>query len=557
MLLDLLLTPLRLLVAILRLLARLVARPKLPDFVDYRLAGTLRWRDLHRRRWAFGRRRSGPTVHGLLRSFAEVEREPAVRGVVLRVEKLHASRARLLALRAGLERLRAAGKEVVLYWKHADNRHFALVPAASRVVLAPGGPVHLLGYAAAVTVLREALDNAGVLPEFVRKGQFKTAPERFTEREVTPEHRDLVERVLTRAYENLVTDLSTRRGGDEGWARAVIDGGPYTSRRALAAGLVDHLAFPDELPQLLARSGASAEKPPDATLAGPGRLHARKLWQMRWPRFGRGKRVAVVPLSGLIKPGKSFRWPGGSEMAGDESVGRALDDVRKDRSVGAVIFTIESRGGAANASELIWHAVRRCAAAKPTVALVEGVAASGGYFAACGASHIVAAPGALVGSIGVFSGRFDARALLDRIGVRQEVILRGARAGILEPAHSLTDGDRAVLAAEVDNIYVEFVDRVAEGRGRSADEIRAHAEGRVFLGADAPAALVDRVGDFRDALAWVCSEAGLDPARVEVRAHERAGVRPDLGQLFSLAQSALSGMPLLLWAEELESPDWL
>lgn len=540
-LLDLLLTPFRLLRAIVRFVVLSLKSPEPPAYVELHLEGTLRWRDLHRRKWAFGRKKSGPTVRGLEKLLHEIAEAPTTRGVVIRVEKLQATRARLLALRDALQTLRAHGKEVVLYWKHADNRHFALAPAATKILLAPGGPVHLIGYAAAITVLRDALDKVGLQPDFVRKGQFKTAPERFTHNTVSEEQRDLVTRILDRAYENLVHDVAARRAGDTAWARATIDDGPYTSRRALRAGLVDEMAYPDELPEKLGV--------PKARVGSPHAFRARDKWQMRWPQLGRKPRIAVVPLEGLIKPGKSFRWPGGQEMAGDESITRALDEVRKDDNVRAVIFAIDSRGGAASASELIWRAARRCAEAKPTVAWVEGVAASGGYFAAAGARHIVAAPGSLVGSIGVFSGRFDPRPLLDKLGIRQEVILRGAHAGLLEAAHSLTASDRAVLAAEVDNIYDEFVERVAEGRRRPPAEIYALAEGRVYLGADAPPAIVDQVGDFRTAVAWACREAGIDPEEADIAAHERTGVRPDLKELFQLSQQALAGMPLLLWAD--------
>ena len=546
-LLDLLLTPFRLLAAIVRFVVLAIQAPELPEIVELHLKGTLRWRDLRRRRWALGRRKSGPTVRGIEKLLREIAGEPRVRGVLVRIENLQASRSRLVALRDALVEFRSSGKEVVLYWKHADNRDFALVPAATRILLTPGGAVHLVGYAAAITVLRDALDKAGLQPDFVRKGRYKTAPEQFTGRAVSPEQRDLVERILDHAYGDLVRDVSARRGGDEHWARAAIDGGPYTSRRALAAGLVDQMAYPDELAAGLAPAGGAKVR-----IGSPKDFHARDRWRMRWPHLAGRPRVAVVPLAGLIKPGKSFRWPGGREMAGDESVTRALDEVRKDRRVQAVIFAIDSRGGAASASELIWHAARRCAEEKPTVAWVESVAASGGYFAAAGARHVVAAPRALVGSIGVFSGRFDPRPLLDRLGVRQEVILRGAHAGLFEAAHSLTESDRAVLAAEVDAIYDEFVERVAEGRGRTPDEIRALAEGRVYLGSEAPAALVDEVGDFRTALGWACREAGIAQEEAEVSAHERAGVRPDLKELFQLAERAMAGLPLLLWTDPVE-----
>src|SRR5690606_18671680 len=157
--------------------------------------------------------------------------------------------------------------------------HFALAPVASRILLAPGGPVHLVGYAATVTVLRDAIERAGLRPEFVRQGRWKAAPERFTERTITPEHRDLVERVLDRPWENLVADVSSRRAGDVAWSRATIDGGPHTSGRALEAGLVDALVYPDALGEALGSDG----KP--ARIAGAGVLEKRRLWKMRPPRL--------------------------------------------------------------------------------------------------------------------------------------------------------------------------------------------------------------------------------------------------------------------------------
>lgn len=537
---SLLLLPFRLLWAVVRFLIRLPFPRKVPDYVELRLEGTLRWRDLNRRRWALGRKVTGPTVQAIDRAVDDLLREPKVRGVVLRVHEFKASHPRQVALRASLQRLREGGKEVVLYWKQAGNHDFGLAPAVTRILLAPGGPVHLIGYAASLTALRGALDKLGVQPEFFRKGRWKTAPERFTETEITEEQRELVESVLDHHHQSLIEDVASRRGGDQGWARQVIDGGPYTSRRALEAGLVDGLAYPDELDDVLGKIG---------TLKG---LRKSRKWWMTWPKVTREPKVAVVPISGLIKPGHSFRWPNGTQMAGDESVARALDDVRKDKSVRAVIVSIDSRGGAAPASELMWRAIRRCAAEKPTVAFVESVAASGGYFAAAGASHIVAAPGALVGSIGVFSGRFDTRPLLRRLGIHQEVVLRGAHAGLLEPSHVLTDGEKATIQAEIEEIYEEFVERVAEGRGRSKDEIRAHAEGRVFVAAEAPAALVDRIGDFTDALGWVCERSGIDPKRAKVFVHEKVGVKPRLGEVLTLGRSVAAGLPLLLWADDVE-----
>lgn len=267
---------------------------------------------------------------------------------------------------------------------------------------------------------------------------------------------------------------------------------------------------------------------------------------MNWPRVLPRQRIALIPIAGLIKPGHSATFPGLPDFAGERTVSDALHQARRDRRITGVIVQIDSRGGAAPSSELMWRAVRRCAQVKPTVAYVESVAASGGYFAAAGASRIIAAPGALVGSIGVFSGRFDTRALFDRLGIHREVVLRGANAGLLEPAHRLSERERETMAAEIAQIYEAFIARVAEGRGRDPEEIRAVAEGRVFVAANAPDSLVDELGDLRAALDWVCGQAGIDPLRVDLRPPAHQGILGSVGELLHL-EGALAGGPLLVW----------
>jgi protease-4 len=558
-LVSLLAFPFHLLFAGLRFLLLLPFPRTVPAYVELRLKGGLVWRkEPPRGLDRFRRRDTSVSVEGVRRALAEIGRSSGVRGAILRIEELHGTPARVDGLREVLEAFRRdTGKEVIAYVKSADTSDYPLLAAASRVILAPGGPIQLLGHAASVSSYRELLDRLGIVPEFFRKGRFKSAPETFTRREVSPEARLVVDEVLDHRHRRLVAAVA-RRLGSEAAAERAIDGGPYTSRGARAAGLVDDLAYPDELPKLLAtRREDPAPEPsnrgePEVRIGTRADLARARRFRVTAPRLRSRPRIEHVHVAGLIKPGKSFRWPGGPEMAGEETVVAALDEARKNRRVRAVVVSVDSRGGAAPASELIWRAVLRCAEEKPTVAWVDHVAASGGYFAAAGARRIVAGSQALVGSIGVFAGRFDARALWERLGIHREVFLRGAHAGLLSPAHPLTDGEREHLQREVEEIYGEFVACVARGRRRPEAEIRAVAEGRVHVAEAAPACLLDEVGLFPSAVAWAAREIGADPEDIELHERPRGGLRPDLRELLSLAESFAVARPLLLWPEVVE-----
>lgn len=542
------------LLGILRFLLRLPLPRAVPPWASIRLEGRLLWQAPKARSLAERLRKPAPSVAGVEALLDALAKEPKVRGVVVELGNLHASLPRLEALSGALQRFRAGGREVVLYWKEASGRELALAPAADRILLAPGGTVTVVGASTTLTSLRGALDRFGVQPEFFRIGDHKTAPELFTEKEPSEIQRAFVEKVLDARFRRLVAHVASRRDGNEAWAKQVIDGGPYTSQRAVDAGLVDALVYPDELAAYLSAptqpSAGPAEGPTPMpakrpTLRSAEAIVASRRWRAWTPRLTRPPRILVLPISGLIKGGKSANLPTGPSMVGEESVVAQIDAARKDPKVRGVVIYADSRGGAAPASELIWRAVLRCAKEKPTAAYVETVAASGGYFAVAGAGRIFSAPGALVGSIGVFSGRFDVRQLLERLGVHREAHLRGAHAGLLNSAHPLGPEERRVLEAEIRQVYEDFLARVAEGRKLPVEAIEPHAEGRVFLGADAPKELVDEVGDLRDAVGWVCAQAKVDPAKAEtvVLRPRSTGLR----SLPALVQSVAAMGRMHLW----------
>lgn len=532
------------LLGILRFLFLLPFQRRVPLYAELRLEGPLLWQSPPRRPLAARWRRGPASVEGVRRTLGFLATEPKLRGVVIAAVGLRGGQARMEALAEELRRFRKAGKEVILYLREAGASELVLASAADRVLLAPGGTIALVGEAALLTNARGFLDRLGILPEFVRIGDYKTAPELFTDAEPSPVQREVTEHLLEARYQRLL-DVVAKRAGDREKARRIVDGGPYTSGRALDAGLVDELIYPASLAEHLRERAGVGEGVP-ALLSAEEVLHSRR-WRAPRPRLAR-HRILVVPLVGILRTGKSVQLPMGPRFAGEDTVVAQLEAARKDPRVRGVVVVSDCRGGMASASDRVWYAVSRLAKEKPTAAYAESVAASGGYLAIAGAGRIFAARGAIVGSIGVFSGRFGIGDFLRRLGLHLELHTRGENAGLLAPYEPLGDEGRRILQAEIDQIYEEFIDRVARGRGRSPEEIRAHGEGRVFLAEEAPEALVDEIGDFRAATAWVAEQAKLPAGSWEVRvARERARHYGSLPAVFSeVARS--SAQAYWLWA---------
>ncbi len=503
-----------------------------------------------------GRGPRGRVLSDLREVFERVARARSCRGLVLRAGAVEASQARLDALSALVASLRAAGKQVVVYADNLPARLYAALCGATRLHLPPGGSLDLTGVAIELTAAGAALAAAGIRPEFIRREAHKTAPELFTAFAPTAIQRETAAALLDEAAAALTQRLAGR-GLTAAEASARIDGGPYLGRQAAAAGLIDSAIYYDELVAELVRDSGHSRLPffharlrDPAGRGGPGTSPGRgaaasrrglsrgepSLPSERALERGRvaplGLRplrpppeVAIVPLRGLIREGKSARLPSG-RFCGSESIAAALARARGDRRIRAVVLYVDSRGGSAAASDLIWHEVTRTGRQKPVVAYVDSVAASGGYFAACGASRIVAAPLSIVGSIGVFWGRFEISGALAKLGIRREVMTRGASGGLAHPLRPMTAPEAAAANRLVEAIYADFLGAVAAGRAKSVAEIRPLAGGRIYTGARALAAgLVDATGGFTDAVRAAASAAGLPeaPPRLRVFADKPAG----------------------------------
>jgi protease IV len=470
--------------------------------------------------------RRAPSLASLTRSCDDLIADPQVAGVIVDLHDTGGGWAHAQSLRDLLGRLAAAGKQVVAHLSSPSLRDYFVATAATKIGLDESGPVGLAGLSAEVLFFGKALDQAGVLAETEYRGPYKSMGEVFTRSDMSPAHREALDAILDGVQETLAAAVAAGRGVARERAAELLAGGPYAPAEALRLGLVDKVLYADEVP---AWAGAPI-KPANARAYRRAR-RLRFAWK---PLFG-GPRLAVVPLHGMIVGGE-----GGGRSLGAKAAARTLAALREDRGVAAAVLHIDSRGGSAAASDLIWREVTRLAKAKPVVAYMHDVAASGGYYIACGATRIVAQPTTLTGSIGVVAGKLSFGDLLERAGITAVTLRRGDAATMLSPLHGFSEEERRRLATEVDSLYQQFVGKVAAGRKLDAAAAEERARGRVWLGRDAKErSLVDELGDAEAAVR--AARALVGPAGARCRVVE-AAVQP---RHRSLLSRVLAVEPLL------------
>ncbi len=526
-------------------------------YVRFALRGDPPYRELARRRWRIFSKRDPAEVRSLdelRRQLVDLSKDARVRGAVFFVEHLQITQAKADAIAALFEKLRAAGKEVIGYALHAGNSEYEVLCAADRIILAPPGRLDLTGFAAEATAIKAALDRAGIDAQFVRRGEYKTAPELFTDAQISEIHRQTVEHLLDLRFQDLLLRISRGRRIGLEEAKRKVDGGPYSAKRAQAEGLCDGLCSAPDLASFLSPSADKAPAPDSSEDELPDweDYQSSLPWpSISWRHLKRRPRLSLVALQGLIAEGEGGRAPVGPEIAGSEGVVAAVRSARRDRRTAAVLLYVNSPGGSALASALILDEVRRAAKKKPVVAYFDRVAASGGYMAALGATEIWAAPGAIAGSIGVFGGKFELSGLFERLGIHRMVLTRGEHAGMSSSSRPFTPQERAAIEREIEETYQDFLEQVAGARGKSKEEIHARAEGRVYSGDEAlNAGLIDRTGSYEDACRRALELAKSPAGRFEVVIHRAPRRRiPTLGLMREAQKTGL----FALWLPGLES----
>ncbi|MBI3872469.1 MAG: signal peptide peptidase SppA [candidate division Zixibacteria bacterium] len=483
------------------------------------------------------------TTYDWITLLDKAERDPEIKSVVLHINDPHLGWARLQELRQGLTRVRRAGKMTIAYIEgNASNGEYYLASAADRIVVPPVSTVDVVGLHSEVTFATRLLGKLGIKADLEHVGEYKSASDLVTRTEMSPAHREAVGALLDDLDRQWVGQIAQARDVPEARVREWIDHGPYISIDAKAAGLVDAVAYPDEVDRM-ARDQA-----------GPihANVNSRQLAQRRYQPHGWATppQVAVIFAAGSIESGNDGQYPLIGEVMGSATVSQAIRRARKDRKVKAVVLRIDSGGGSVLAADEIWHEVNLTVGKKPLVVSFADVAASGGYYIACAADSIFALPGTITGSIGVISGKLAAGDLYQKVGLDKEVLTRGRFADMYGSTRPFNDAERAVVRDQITRAYQHFVDLVAQGRRLSPDSVDAIAQGRVWSGIAAQArGLVDRFADLHETI-----EVAARMARIKKGAEVKVEILPeqrwrllDAGPLNLLATSApLAGPAHLL-----------
>jgi protease-4 len=450
--------------------------------------------------------------------------DPRVKALIVKIGGHRIGLAMAQELRDAVQAFRDSGKLTVAWAESFGEVSRGTVPyylatVFERVYMQPSGDLALTGVALEEPFFNEALGKIGVTPRFAKRHEYKTAANTFMERAYTPEHEEMSGRLVASAGEQVVQGVAAGRGLPEEGVRELIDRAPLLGAEALEAGLVDRLAYRDEV----YADVRAAVGDDNVRLRYVARYNRTQGLAKRLPRPQQDA-VALIQGQGPIKLGRSGRsaMPGQGSSIGSETVAAAFRAAVKDDRVKAIVFRVDSPGGSYVASDTIWREVVLARkAGKPVVVSMGNVAASGGYFVAAPATVIVAQPGTLTGSIGVVVGKPVIGDLLERLGIGLGSVEQGAHARMYAPTRDFTEDEWTRVNHFLDRVYDDFVGKVAEGRDLPRDRVDSLARGRVWTGADAhERGLVDELGGLSTALELARKKSGLaEDAPVRVYPH--------------------------------------
>lgn len=464
-----------------------------------------------------------PNLSKLIERIDKATADDKLYGIVLHLDDAQIGLGKVNELRSAIARARKAGKKVYADLYETRSAGYLLACACDEIIMPPVSELTVSGVRIEIMYYKGLLDKLGIKADMLQMGDYKGAAEPMTRENMSPEFRKQTEKVIDDYYQQLVETISAERKLDSGKVKDLIDEGLFTAAHAKEVGLIDRVVYIDEFRKELAEKQHVDEV---ALIEDYGKKQLdeedfsgfagfMKMFELIAGTEQRGKassnqKIAIIYAVGEINSGESKGGMTG-ERLGSETIIKAFREAEKDPKVAAIVLRVDSPGGSAMASDLMWREITRIKSKKPVVASMGDIAASGGYYISMGCNKIFAEPGTLTGSIGVVGGKLALKGLFDKVGLTTDSISRGKNNGWMSSDEPFSESERKVLTALMQDCYKQFTEKAAQGRNLPVkDMVDSLAGGRLYSGRMAKQSkLVDEVGTLEDAVAEAKRLAGL------------------------------------------------
>ncbi len=471
------------------------------------------------------------TLKTLLDRVRAAKNDKEIRGVLITLganADLKLSQA--IELASALAEVNKAGKQTFVYADSFDTGSYIAASGANHVCMLEGGEIMMPGVGMEAMFAKGLLDKIGVKADYIQIGEYKGADEEYTRTSASDQLRGEMTKLADQLYEQIVSTISLNRNLSTADVKAIIDDAMISGQAAKERGLVDHLVDQDGLRDLIAGEVSGAGKGKDKIelvynygvpgheapdLSNPFALLATL---SKRPEPSTKPQVALCYVDGVITDGRGGQGMFGGSSVGSDEMRKALRTALRDDKVKSLVIRIDSPGGSAMASEVIWQAARRVAEKKPVIISVGSMAASGGYYIASAGDRIFADPTAIVGSIGVVGGKFVWKDLYEKLGVATESFTKGRNADLFSSSTPFSDRQRKLITQWMKQTYDQFTDRILTTRKDKIAHIDDVARGRIFSAkAGKDLGLVDEIGGLQSALTYAAKQGGLKEGDYDVR----------------------------------------
>ncbi|KAG9448648.1 hypothetical protein H6P81_008613 [Aristolochia fimbriata] len=482
---------------------------------------------------------SGLSLPQICENFIKAAYDPRISGLYLHIEPLNCGWGKVEEIRRHILNFRKSGKFIVGYIPICGEKEYYLGCACGELYVPPSAYVALYGLTVQASFLGGLLEKIGIEPQVQRIGKYKSAGDQLARKSISKENYEMLSKLLDNIYGNWLNVISSTQGKKSDEIENFVNQGVYKVDRLKEEGWITNIHYDDEVISML-KERLGVEKEKKLNMVDYRKYSRVRNWTLGL--CGGKDQIAVIRASGSISRARSPLSVPSSGIIGEQLIEK-IRSVRESDRYKAVILRIDSPGGDALASDLMWREIRLLGESKPVIASMADVAASGGYYMAMAAGVIVAESLTLTGSIGVVTGKFSLRELYERIGFNKETISRGRYAELFSAEQRPFKPDEAELFANsAQNAYKSFRDKAALSRSMTVDQMEAVAQGRVWTGGDAESlGLVDAIGGMSRAVAIAKKKANI-PQESQVRLVEMSRPSPTLPEILSGIGSSLVGV---------------